>query len=167
MIVQFYKCRPKIKFPFVAWMIMLVEGMMPWKKDSYSHLAMGFHISTKRSLDATGKGVRNRSMSNFLKQYEIIEAREMDVLITPSSFINWIESVEEISYDHAGIFELLIEKLFRTKDLNIGHGYKMMSCQEIPLLFLDTFAGANIKNPDDYGLLSSWDVVSSYTRVVL
>lgn len=165
MIIGFHQCRPKIKFPAVAWVIMLFQKMMPWKKGSYSHIAISYYSETgsRRFVDSTGHGVRDRYYKNFLHNYIVVNSIHKNFQdITNKSMKNWIECIEETHYDHLGIFGQMMN-IITGKKLNIGSRWKKLSCQEIPLHFFHYFFANEIKNSDDYDLRSSWEYIRQNT----
>lgn len=165
MIIGFHQCRPRVKFPLVAWIIMLFQKMFPWKKESYSHIAMSYYPNqlSRRFIDSTGHGVRDRLDKNFLHNYSIVRSIFYEYSsIDHVKMRKWVESIEETHYDHLGIFGQLMN-IITGKKLNIGSRWKKLSCQEIPLHFFHYFFANEIKNSDDYDLRSSWDYIRQKT----
>ena len=120
MVFYYYKCRPKNHpFPVIAWLIMLFQGQLPWKKDSTSHRALGYVCQSGKMkgmmmvIDSTGKdGVKVQLLESFEKSYKIVSFTTIDLKIDCTKFFHWTRNHDEIGYDYLQIIGLLAKQLF-------------------------------------------------------
>ena len=85
---KFHKCRNIAHpFPIVAWLIMIFQGMLPWKKESYSHMAISYG---PYFFDVTGdKGCRLHNQKEYLATYKIVETHVGTKEITEDVFFKF------------------------------------------------------------------------------
>lgn len=156
------KCRPKMNFPILAWFIMLFQKMLPWKKDSFSHMAIIYLSETgmMQVIDATGKGVRNRTILNFIKDYEIIEEISFSSKMERKDFLKWYESIEGLPYDHSQIWGLTLRSLGLLTLNTFGHNYKKMICNEVFISLVEYAYGIDLGDSDNYDLIQTWELAN-------
>jgi hypothetical protein len=157
---RYYKCRPKSHpFPVVAWLIMLFQGMLPWKKDSTSHRAMGFvdRLGNTMIIDSTGdNGVSESTVEDFQLKYKTIEFIEYEANINHGEFKSWRRKTLNKKYDQLQVLGLLIKRLFGFISFNtIGKNYRSLTCNEVFISFIVdlNLMKFHIKDPDNWDLL--------------
>ena len=157
--VEINKCRPKVKFPIIAWLIMILQGMAPWNKTSWSHMSLSYTSITgnKKFIDATGTlGVTERIASRFAKKYTVIESMMFTPEINETQFQHWVESQEGKMYDHGQIAGLLMKILGLTTINVLGDNFKKLTCNELVITYLNEFHNADIFNSDQFDLNMTW-----------
>ena len=165
--VEVNRCRPRMKFPLIAWLIMILQGMMPWKKSSYSHMSLSYISITgnKKFIDATGKeGVKEMIASRFGKKYVVIESIMFTPSINETQFQHWVEKHEGKPYDHSQIYGLFFKAIGLLTRNFFGENYKKLTCNELVLAFLNEFYSANILDSDDFDLNMTWDLTRRINR---
>lgn len=155
-----------MKFPILAWLIMIFQSMKPWSDKAYSHMAISFLSQTGNWLyaDSTSKGVRVSNTENFKAKYKIIETIRVKV---PEgiAFGRWLEQHLGKSYDNWQIVGLAI-RLFGFMSLNtLGANWAKMTCNELVLSLIWRFKGIDVVDPDLYDLKMTWKVVESVENV--
>jgi len=163
---NYYKARPKNHpFPIVAWLIMIMQGMAPWKKQSSSHRALGYYCpkNKHRILDSTwATGFRDISFDEFSKQYKVVESSKIKTSTNKSEFYEWKNSINGLKYDHLQILGLAIKRLFGFVTLNsIGKNFKALTCNEVILHFCIYFNLTKVElgDPDNWDLVMTDELV--------
>lgn len=161
MIVRVHKCRPIMKLPIFAWIIMIFQGMKPWKEDSWSHMAISYLSITGdwKFADSTSKGVRSFPRNRFLMRYIILDTKILDIKVRPEEFLRWFEEHEGKEYDSLQIVGLALKVLGFVSNNTIGNNWKKLICSELVLSMLSRFRGIKVVDPDSYDLLSVWELV--------
>lgn len=160
--IEIHQCRPiNYTFPWVAWLIMLFQKMLPWDPDSYSHLAGSFHSETgaKKSFDSTSKSVRDMLHTRFLKKYHIVKTKKIHIECTRKEFLKWLEEHEGKDYDNGQIKGLALKAIGLLTFNKYGSDYRKMTCNEVILSLLERFKTRTFGDPDNYDLLSTWKEV--------
>lgn len=167
--VQVLKCRPKMKYPILAWLIMLFQGMKPWDRKSWSHMAIKYlgSYSFQRVSDASGKTLRSRDIDKFLKEYEIVGAYTVEVNVKAGHFESWVQGMEGIKYDYQQLFGIALRILGFLSVNTMGKDYKRMTCNEFIMKMYDRFGrlGEVIGDPDNYDLLKTEEFVKANLRI--
>ena len=157
--------RPKgIMFPIVAWLIMIFQGMNPFKKESYSHLAIRYVGKDDRFyiIDSTNSGkVSVKLESEFLKKYKIVNLALLPG-VKYESFKEWENSILLREYDKLQIVGLFLKCIGIISKNKWGHNYKKMTCNEVVLNYLEKNLNLNFGDPDNYDLNMTWDIVKTY-----
>ncbi len=158
--------RPRMKMPFIAWLIMLFQGMNPFKKESFSHIAVSFVSITGNMLavDATSKGVRVRTLANFLSEYKIVKGIDLDIDTDYPKFLSWLEDILGLNYDKKSLLGLALKALGFKKSNKFGSNYKKLICSEVPISLIDTFMDYSLGDSDNYDLLMTMDLVESINK---
>lgn len=159
--VEVNKCRPRFKLPIVAWLIMLFQGMLPWKKTSWSHMSISYTSITgnKKFIDATGAhGVTERIASRYAKKYVVIDSILFLIDANEIQFQHWVESQEGKSYDHGQLVGLALKLLGFFSVNTLGSNMRKLTCNELILSFLNEFKSANVLESDNYDLLMTWNL---------
>ena len=151
------KCRPKAKLPIVSWLIMFFQNMMPWKKESYSHMAIN---SGSRVYDISGKGFANRNINDFAKKYYIIDS--LSINVPPFYFESWIRSNFDKKYDRLQIVGLLLKSLGIISFNRLGQDYKKLICCELIVSMLKELKNAKVKDSDNYDLHLTWELAEEF-----
>lgn len=164
MIVEIYKCRPLMKFPIIAWAIMILQRMNPFNDSSFSHVAIGFSSPTGnvKVLDATYKGVFSMLKCKYLKKYRIIESVSINIESNEFNLYSWIERQEGKDYDKKQLFGMFLNLIGITKENKIGSGKRKLICCELVILLLNRFKGLGSKNTDKHDLIDTWEKVVEY-----
>jgi len=158
--IFYLKCRPSNHpFPIVAWLIMLFQGMLPWRKESTSHRALLFTIGNTyaKVYDSNGsEGVNVSSFEDFITRYEIIESSQINASISKKDIYKWTEKVLNAKYDYLQVFGLFLKRAIGFISFNsIGKNYKAMTCNELVLNFIQHFKLSEIKVKDS----DNWDLL--------
>lgn len=162
MIFEVHKCRPiNYTFPWVAWLIMIFQGMLPWDEESYSHFAASFHSETgaKKTADSTTKGVRDMLQTRFLKKYRIVRTRKLHFDCSRVEFLEWLESHEGKDYDTGQIKGLALKVTGLITFNKYGSNYKKLTCNELILSAIERFKTRTFGDPDNYDLNMTWNEV--------
>jgi len=162
MIIYFYKLRPTYHpFPLFSWAIMVFQGMLPWKKNAYSHMAMGFHSETGalKIADVPFAGAREMTGDAFFKKYDKVDIKKRTYGIDRIEFLKWLESHEHKVYDHKQILGLAL-KILNIRGFNkSGSNFEKLICSELILSFLVEFDGLKLNDPDNWDLHMTWDAI--------
>lgn len=152
--------RPIMKFPILAWAIMIFQKMLPWKPSSYSHFCLIYESETGRSkcIDATAKGVRDRTSAQFFKEYKLVNFKTFEVDTNRQEFLEWYEEIEGRKYDMSQILGLALKILGFMSYNKLGRNYKAMTCNEVIISFFEHFYGVQVGDPDNYDLLMTWEL---------
>lgn len=165
--VYVVKSRSRKFFPFIAWLIMIFQGMNPFKRESYSHLSIMFVSSTGNNimLDATGHSVRVRTYESWARDNKAVGGCELDIDCEFNTFLLWVESVLGIEYSKIGIVGLLMRSIGLFSTNKIGSNYKKMICSELVVNLIDSFYDLEIGDSDNYDLIMSWELAQSVGRL--
>lgn len=165
MIVQIYKTRPR-KFNFISALIMLFQGMKPYSRNSFSHMAIGYITSGARHkiIDSTGKGVRPMLASRFLEHNQVVDCRDIQLSCDRLVFESWLDDQEGKEYDRIQIFGLFLEAIGLTKQNKIGSNYNKLTCNELVICMIDELTHNEISlDSDSYDLNETWSIVKAVT----
>jgi len=165
----YYKCRPKDHpFPILAWLIMIFQGMAPWRKASTSHRALGYQDQNgmKWVVDSTGShGVRLRYEPDFRDQYQVVSAQMFYIKnVDHFRLRTWIDSIIDIEYDQEQVWGLLAKRLFGFVTFNKhGKDWRSMICNEVILSLLTHFGmvDTQIRDPDNWDLLMTDQLIDT------
>lgn len=160
--ITFLKLRPKNHpFPVFAWLIMLFQGMNPFSKQAFSHMAISFESETGASkvADAHFKGFREMREDKFFKQYTIVGVKKRTFPIERKEFLIWLENHEGKNYDFKQLFGLASKILKITKFNYVGDDFRSLICSELLLSFLVRFKNLKVKDSDNWDLLMTWEVL--------
>lgn len=165
-IIGVHQCRSTKLLPIVAWLIMLFQGMLPWRKSSWNHLACSYidEAGGLRFFDATGSyGFEERSAHTFAKTNNIVKSTYIEIPEKRVELIRWINENEQKEYDKSDVWGdfLRIVGLCR-KHNHHGYNYKKLTCNKVPLQLLRDFRGLNFGDPDLEDLLSTWRIMERY-----
>lgn len=163
--ISYLKCRPKINFPIIAWIIMLFQGMNPFKKSSNSHRALSYFDGFQWwVIDVTGSNpVEKKELYLFMRKYSIIESIEFKIDIGLNTIENWYQSIKGVKYDHSQILGLSL-KLLNIISFNCyGKNYKKMICSEVFINFCENILDLRLGDSDNYDLLET-DRVAIWVR---
>lgn len=162
MMVRVEACRPKMKFPLFAWAIMLFQKMLPWKKDSFSHMAISYYYNGQRLvIDSTAGGVKTSYYSDFCRKYKIVKTRELEFLdeVPTSHFREWAATHLGKGYDYLQLWGLAAKFLGFISFNTIGKDHHRLICNELCLLLLMRFYRVEVKDTDNWGLVKTWEKV--------
>jgi len=156
------KVRPTMKFPIIAWCIMVFQKMKPWDKNAWSHNVIEFHIPGK---------LKFYVHSNFFKGVHIVDGGYMasnykqldrEYLLAPTSedeIYEWYDLIKNRKYDFIQLFGLALKALNICTMGLIGKNYRSMICSEVILHYLEYFESIYIGDPDKEDLVSTWDIL--------
>lgn len=162
MIVEILYCRPIYHpFPIVAWLIMLFEKMMPWKRTSYSHMAI---LIDNEVHDSTGTyGVQQTRLSNFVTRYQIVKKVKIKMPVSPMDMIEFFHRHKGKKYDRLQILGLAIKNIFTFVTFNkLGHDKQKVVCSEYIVMFFQELLSYQTKDTDNYGLNDASALVRYY-----
>lgn len=166
MIVLVHKCRPKMKFPWLAWIIMVLQGMKPWKKDSFSHLSFSYTAITGnvKFCDATNKGgVKDMIAARFLGKYKIVGTTRLNLSKeNPLGFQQWFEEHEGKKYSKIQLLGLLLKTLHIIKKNTWGFGTGRLTCNELIIDLIREYKKHPMRDSDDYDLNETMEIVDKY-----
>lgn len=165
--ITYLICRPTMKFPFVAWLIMLAQGMKPWDKNANSHRALQYSImgETQWVLDSTSSnGVKENWLTAFKVHYKIIDQIEFDIKVDRSDFIKWLTRQVGKKYDFLDVFGDLMRVLNIVSFNKIGRNYKRLTCNEVFISFCQEVLNIDLGDPDQYDLLSTDEIARKLKR---
>lgn len=154
------KVRPRSHpFPILAWTIMSLQKMPPWKTYAYSHQAIMFKRNNKfYVIDSTSKGVRVQSDIKFFEFYKMVDCKKLKN-ISEEDFENWKYSIIGREYDKSQLLGFIPAILFNKGDNKKGKNFKKMICSEVILHFLKTFENIYIHDSDDFDLKMTWELI--------
>lgn len=160
--ISFFKLRPKNHpFPLFAWLIMIFQGMNPFSKRAYSHMAIGFESETGfcKIADVPFTGFREMREDRFFEKYHIVDIKTREFDIPRVQFLHWLEPHEGKKYDFLQIFGLSL-KLLNLKKVNYtGSDFKSLVCNELIISFLVRFDKLKVKDSDNWDLNMTWDAI--------
>lgn len=158
--VSAHKCRNiSHPFPIFAWLIIIFQGMVPWRKDAPSHMSISYGDNF---FDVTGKGCKEHSRTEFLKNYRIIESHEFDLDITTVEFYEFFDKFRGKEYDRLQIVGLLLKALNIISFNKIGYNMRKLICNELIVAYLAEFHGFKFKDSDNFDLINTWCKVKGY-----
>lgn len=167
MIVGVHKVRSTMFMPLVGWAIMIFQGMNPFKKSSWNHLACSYldEAGHFRFFDSTGKyGFEERSFHTFHKTNHIVETYYVRIPGKREQLIDWIFDNDPIDYDKGQIKGNILQLLGLVSFNKFGKNFKRLTCNEVFLKLLKDFRGIYQGDPDNYDLLTTWDMVLKYGK---
>lgn len=160
--IDFFQLRPKKHpFPIVAWIIMIFQSMNPFKRSAYSHMAIGYESETGlcKIVDISFSGFRQVREDKFFDGYEIVGTKSMNIDITRSCFLSWLEEHEGKKYDFLQIAGLMLKLLGLKKVNNAGLNFKSLICSELILSLLVRFDKLKVKDSDNWDLNMTWEEI--------
>lgn len=164
MIVRVHQCRSKGIKP-LAWVIMLLQGMNPFKRWAYNHMAISYVGQTGnwKYADSTYyNGVKiDQHESDFDKRYKITHTVRLDVPASDNDFMLWLERHKDKQYDVEGLIGLALKTLKVLRRNPFGDDFRRMTCNELILSMISQFYGYTIGDSDNYDLLMTADLVES------
>jgi hypothetical protein len=144
---------------------MLLQGMNPFKRSSYNHMAISYvgQTGTWKYADSTlAHGVVDEQPEReFLDKYEIVETFSFDVPAEIEQFRLWLDSHRGKKYDSMSILGLAGKLLYVFKRNPWGSDFKRMICSELILSMVVRFFDVSIGDSDDYDLVMTSDIVRS------
>jgi len=151
-----------MKYPIVAWLIMLFQGMNPFDKNATSHRAMRYTFNNRTFvIDATKKyGVRDISEGDFLQEYTIVEHIYIPYQVEDNRFFAWLDELKEKKYDSLQLLGLFLKLVGLLTFNTIGHNFKKLTCNEVFLNWAETFLKLAVGDSDNWDLLMT-DVLAS------
>lgn len=164
--VSVHKCRSKHAFPIFGWIIMIFQGMNPFKKESYQHLAMSYitEHGDLRVCQSTRKlGVHEISYSEFQEQYEVVGSRTFSKQVTIKDYMSWYKSIEGKPYDKWQVVGLAFKALNFISFNTMGSNYRKLICNEVPLNFLEKFENIIVVDSDNYDLINTWEIIECHS----
>ena len=157
--VQFHKCRNIAHpFPIFAWAIMLFQGMLPWRKNSWSHMCLS---SNGVFFDSQFTGTQRTLEKDYLETYKLLETVEIELDITTVDIDTWFSKHQGKDYDFLQLFGLLFKYFNLTKVNHIGKDLDKLICSELLVAFLIEFKGVEVNDTDNYDLLNTWKLLES------
>lgn len=163
--IEVHKCRNILHpVPVLAWTIMLCQGMLPWKKESWSHMAMSilFPSGERHFFDVSGEGCIRHTEASFLKKYRIVETHSLKQSRTFREFHEWFRLMEGRKYDKRQIVGLLLKVLGLFSFNKFGSNYRKLICSELVLNYLQFFYKFKVKDSDNFDLIMTWDKAKEY-----
>tara|TARA_R110002012_G_scaffold303533_1_gene505342 strand:+ start:1127 stop:1609 length:483 start_codon:yes stop_codon:yes gene_type:complete len=155
-----HKCRNiKSKLPILAWLIMIFQGMNPFRKDSWSHMAISID---GKYFDVTGAGCKEHTEADFLKKYKLIESHQIKADLTMTQFYDFFDQFRGREYDKLQIIGLLLKGLNVISFNFIGSDFKKLICNELIIAYLAHFHKFEFKDSDNFDLISTWHKVKEY-----
>lgn len=147
-------------FPIFAWLIKLFQRMLPWQKDSWSHMAMKFEDKDGNVffVDANSKGTMKRNPDNFYEQYSILESHQLEKEVSFVEFSEWYKKLDGKSYDWKQILGMLLKCVLFLKFNKIGHNYNKLICCELIINYFEHFNDLEVMDPDNFDLLMTWNI---------
>jgi len=164
MIVRIHKCRAKGFVP-VAWIIMLLQCMNPFKSNSYNHMSLSYigRTGNWKYADSTLlHGVMDEQPEEeFLDRYNVVYTKSIDLPCEEVQFKAWLEANRHKKYDIANLIGLTGKMLHIFKRNPWGADFRKMVCNELILSMITRFYGYEIGDPDNYDLLMTAELVES------
>ena len=158
--IQVHKCRNiEWVFPVLGWLIMICQGMMPWRKSSFSHMAIEFNGFF---YDVSFSGFKKSSREDFLSRYKIVESHMFRDNISVTQFGDWVRDFHGMEYDFLQIYGLFTKAIRKVSVNTIGEDFMKMICSELPLHYIATFYGHKFIDSDDYDLHTTWDLIKRF-----
>lgn len=145
--------------PVVAWLIMIFQGMNPFKESSYSHMAISHD---GKFYDASGSGCKSSTEENFLKKYKIVDTHTLEKEVSQTDFYEWFKIYEGRKYDRLQIFGLLLKFIGLISFNTIGHNFKKIICNELIVTYLAHFYNFQYKDSDNFDLINTWNKVREF-----
>lgn len=149
-------CRPLTpKLPVFAWLIMLFQKMLPWKKDSFSHMAIRI-MNKKYEFEhhqVRFGGYCVQDEWEFAETYKVVRSYEFKVPATLNEIEDWIHMHRNKEYDFLQILGLIPKFIGLYKKNKIGNDLNQLICSEYIAHFMATFAGWVLCDSDNWDLL--------------
>lgn len=162
MIVKFHKCRnKKHPFPLFAWLIMIFQGMLPWSKKAYSHMAIELNGVF---IDCRFTGCHKSTDKEFKDIYKIVDTIKLNLLIDKADYFRFFKKYEHVKYDFLQIFGLLLKFVKLLKVNTIGKDAKKIICSELIILFLSNYKDFKYEDSDNFGLNDTWCILEGYKK---
>ena len=157
-----HTCRNIIHpFPVFAWIIMLAHRMMPWKKDSTSHMVLSVDDgSSIRFYEMNFFGTQVSTEKDFLKIYRIVDSHTLPLEETEVDFLKWFKSHENKKYDYLQLLGLLIRLVGVTKVNKIGHNLDRLVCTEFCLDYASKKYEIEVDDSDNYSMINTWKMIT-------
>lgn len=159
--VKFHQCRNvEHPFPVVAWSIMILQGMKPWDKDSYSHMAIS---ADDLFLDMTSKnGCQLNPKEKFNKTYKVVGTHELSKEITKEEFLEFFLEHKNKEYDRWQITGLALKMLGIISFNKWGDDLRKLVCNELLIAFLAKFNNFKFQDSDNFDLITTWNKAKEY-----
>lgn len=158
--VTIHKCRNfSHPFPLFAWLIMIFQGMLPWKKSSWSHMAMSFN---GRYYDCRFSGCFNSSEKEFRNTYKILDSHSLPLQLTQQQFEDFFNKYKHTNYDFLQLMGLALKYLRIVGFNKIGHDLDKMICTELIIVHLKDYYGFSFIDSDDFDLVDTWNIIKEY-----
>lgn len=160
--ITFFKLRPKDHpFPLFSWLIMMFQSMNPFKKDSWSHMAIGFESETgaEKIADVPFWGFREMREDRYFKKYHIVGSKSRKFDISRKEFLSWLENHEGKHYDFLQVIGLALKMVKLRKNNYAGKDLESLICNELIISFLIRFDKLKVKDSDNWDLLMTWEKV--------
>lgn len=146
-------------FPIFAWLIIIAQGMNPFNKNSWSHMAISIG---DKFFDVTSKGCKEYTQSEFLKNYRLVESHQIKADITTVEFYEFFDKFRGKKYDNLQIVGLLLKSIGVISFNTIGCDFKRLICSELIIACLSHFHSFKFKDSDNFGLINTWNKVKEY-----
>lgn len=165
--VSIHKCKNiKVKLPILAWLIMLLQGMNPFNRKSYSHMAISLEAGgIRRFFDASFVGIQERTEEEFLKIYELAESREVVFPGSEIDFLDWFGKYKNNKYDFLQLVGLSMYLLKLKKSNILGTDDKKLICCELIMVYFRDVLGLDIGDSDKYDLLMTWKISEKFNVI--
>lgn len=153
--VMVVSVRPKgHPFPIVAWLIMLFQGMNPFGRKAFSHMAVVYkYEGLKMVVHSTGsKGVQIESHQDFIKRYRVVHRNMIHIDTDAEGWYNWLSEVDEKAYDHLSILGHTLAYFGIKKASKYGDGLSRLICCELVIEMLIIFRGLEVIDTDVFDL---------------
>lgn len=146
-------------FPILGWTIMLCQGMWPWKKSSFSHMALEYDGYI---YDVTFGGYAKSPKAEWLTRYKIVESHQFQDPVSEEKFVSWMQQFNGMEYDFLQIYGLFTKALRKVSVNTIGEDFMKMICSELALHYIMTFYDHKLLDSDAYDLHDTWSLVKRY-----
>lgn len=151
-------------FPVFAWAIMFLQGMFPWKKNAWSHMAIKVTDNKGDTFfaDANSKGCMLREEKLFYKQYSVLEEHKLKDSPKLETFMEWYWKLNGNEYDWKQICGLLFKILGFKKFNHSGNNYEKLICCELIINYLSVMNNLEVVDSDNYDLVTTWKIAKGY-----
>jgi hypothetical protein len=161
--VHIHQCfNHHVKFPLDA----LSKAIMGFQKTNYSHYAMSFeHKGSRFFVHASFPVSRQVPEKEFLAIYELKKTYILEIPNGRASFLFWLNGHLGKVYPFMQLVGIALRMLKFVKKNPFGKGQAYLICNELVIMFLNNFFGANIEDTDSVDLNETERILDGLSNI--